>query len=70
MLVYLEDGYTIIKKLKEKGYSSNKIRKEHLIPEGTMTSLRRNQMVSTKTLGTLCDLLDVPVENLICNVKK
>lgn len=70
MIVYLENGKRILEELKKRGYSQSKLRKEHLLGEGTMSALRSNQMVSTKTLGTICDLLDAPVENLICNVKK
>lgn len=48
----------VLEKLKECGYSTTRIRREHLISEATLTRLReRNTNISCNTLGTLCSML-------------
>ncbi len=44
--------------LKEKGYSSYKLRKEKLLGEATMTDIRKGQIVSLENLTRLCRLLE------------
>ena len=44
--------------MKEKGLTTYRIRKEKIIPEGTLTSLRNNKPVSTETIATLCRVLE------------
>ncbi|MGN0983068.1 MAG: helix-turn-helix domain-containing protein [Candidatus Limivicinus sp.] len=44
--------------LKEKGYSSYKLRKEKLLGEATMTDIRKGQIVSLENLTRLCKLLE------------
>ena len=46
-----------INALKNAGYSTYRIRKEHLLAESTMTQLRRGQPISWENLDTLCRLL-------------
>jgi putative transcriptional regulator len=48
----------LFKLLKEKGYSTYRIRKEKIISEATLTSLRNNEPVSTKIICRLCFLLE------------
>lgn len=47
----------VLAALKEKGYTTNRIRKEKLIGEATMQRLRHKQSVSYDVLCKLCDLL-------------
>ena len=49
----------IIEALKNKGYTTTKIRKEKIIPEGTLTRIRKNDgaPVSTATLNVICNIL-------------
>ena len=54
MLQYKLD---IVQKLGEKGYNPRKIRKEQLISEGTMSALRRGELISLKSIDTICRLL-------------
>ena len=45
--------------LKEKGYSTYKIRKENVIGQGTLTALRKGTGgLDSKTLARLCKLLE------------
>ena len=48
----------ILAKLKEKGYSSTRIRNEKLIGQSYLQQLRHNEMVSWKTIETICRLLN------------
>lgn len=48
----------VMDKLKEKGYSSTRLRKEKLLGESYMSQLRRGEMVSWAALDTICTLLD------------
>lgn len=49
----------IIEALKNKGYTTTKIRKEKIIPEGTLTRIRKNDgaPVSTATINVICSIL-------------
>ena len=48
----------ILAELKKKGYSSTRIREEKLIGQSYLQQLRRGELVSWKTLDTICSLLD------------
>lgn len=48
----------ILGTLKEKGYTTYKLRKEKLLAEGVIQSLRDNKAVSLDNIGRICDLLD------------
>ena len=51
--------------LKKKGYSSTKIREEKLIGQSYLQQLRHGELVSWKTLDTICSLLDCQPGDLI-----
>lgn len=55
----------VMKALKDAGYSSTKLRRERLIGESYMTQLRHGQLVSWKTINTLCCLLDCQPGDLL-----
>jgi len=45
--------------LKEKGYSSYRLRKEKLISQATLQKLRTGEgIIDTRTLTRLCEMLD------------
>ena len=44
--------------LKEKGYSSARIRSENLIGQAYLTQIRKGIIVSSACLGKLCKLLE------------
>lgn len=50
--------FNILAALKEKGYSSTRLRNERLLSESTMQKFRTGEMVSTDNIGRLCELLD------------
>ncbi|GKH49073.1 hypothetical protein CE91St46_01840 [Eubacteriales bacterium] len=47
----------VLAALREAGYSQNKIRDEKLIGQATLTQLRHGELVSWKTINTICRLL-------------
>lgn len=47
----------ILEALKSKGYSSYKLRKEKLLAEGVIQSLREGKAVSLENIGRICELL-------------
>ena len=59
----------VMDKLKEKGYSSTRLRKEKLLGESYMSQLRRGDMVSWAALDTICTLLDCQPGDLLCHEK-
>ena len=55
MLKYKID---ILEALKEKGYTSYKIRKDKLIGEAQQTKISHGEIASKETLNTICKLLN------------
>ena len=47
----------IMAALKEKGYSTYKLRKEKIIGESVLQQLRNGELVSWANIARLCDLL-------------
>ncbi len=60
----------VLAALKEKGYSSQRIRNEKLIGQSYLQQLRHGELVSWKTLDTICALLDCQPADLIEYVKE
>lgn len=48
----------ILAALKEKGYNTNRIRKERLFGESTLQAFRRGELVSWMNMERLCKLLE------------
>lgn len=55
MLYYKID---VLKALKDKGYSTTRIRKEKLINESALTAIRHNKPIHWTTIDKICMLLD------------
>ena len=66
MLKYKID---VLATLKEKGYNTNKIRKEKIMGEAMLQKIRKGEMVSWSVFEKLCDLLDCQPADLIEHVK-
>lgn len=50
--------FDVLQALKEKGYNTNRLRKEKLIAEGVIQSLRESKAISFVNLDKLCSLLN------------
>ena len=59
----------VLAELKKKGYSSTKIGEEKLIGQSYLQQLRHQELVSWKTIDTICGLLDCQVGDLVEYVK-
>lgn len=55
----------ILAELKKQGYSSTRIREEKLIGQSYLQQLRHGEMVSWKTLDTICALLKCQPGDLV-----
>ena len=54
-LVYKID---VLQALKEKGYNTNKLRKENILAESTIQKLREQKPVSWANIAKICKLLN------------
>lgn len=55
----------IMAEMKKKGYSSTKIREEKLIGQSYLQQIRHGELVSWKTIDTICSLLDCQPGDLV-----
>ena len=55
----------ILAELKKKGYTSTRIRTEKLIGQSYLQQLRRGELVSWKTIDTICALLECQVGDIV-----
>ena len=55
----------IMAELKKKGYSSTRIREEKLIGQSYLQQIRHGEMVSWKTLDTICAILECQPGDLV-----
>lgn len=62
MLIYKFD---ILEALKEAGYNTTRIRREKIISEAVLQMIRKEEMIGTKTLDTICEILDMQPGNII-----
>ncbi len=62
MFVYKFD---VLATLKESGYTTTKLRKDKLLGENAIQSLRRGEMVGMIALEKICRLLDMQPGNII-----
>ena len=58
----------VMDKLKEKGYSSTRLRREKLLGESYMSQIRRGDMISWAALDTVCTLLECQIGDIIDHV--
>ena len=62
MFVYKFD---VLEALKEAGYNTGRLRKEKLLGENAIQSLRNNEMIGIIALEKVCKLLDMQPGNII-----
>lgn len=60
----------VLAALKEKGYSTTRLRKEKIIGEATIQRIRHKQSVSFDVLSKICYLLDCDIGDILTNEKK
>lgn len=62
MFVYKFD---VLETLKENGYNTTRLRKEKLLGENAIQSLRHGEMIGIIALDKVCALLDMQPGNII-----
>lgn len=62
MLTY---KFNVLDTLKESGYTTTKLRREKLLGENAIQSLRHGEMVGIIALDKICALLDMQPGNII-----
>lgn len=67
MFVYKFD---VLEALKEAGYNTTKLRKDKLLGENAIQSLRRGEVVGIIALEKICALLDMQPGNIIKYVEE
>ena len=55
----------IMDELKQKGYSSTRLRREKLLGESYMSQIRRGDMISWAALDMVCTLLECQIGDII-----
>ena len=55
----------VLEELKKYGYNTNRLRKEHLLSEATIQSLRKGDTVGIKSLDAICTMLDCQLDAII-----
>ena len=66
-IVYKVD---ILASLKEAGFNTNRLRKEKILSEGVIQSLRENKYISLQNISKICELLECQPGDLIEYVKE
>lgn len=61
MIVFMD----IMQQLADAGWTSYRLRMEKILPEGTITRLRKSQPITTSTIDTLCRLIGCQPGDLI-----
>ena len=55
----------ILAALKKKGYNTNRLRKEKLLSEGVIQSLRENKYIALQNISKICELMDCQPSDLL-----
>lgn len=60
----------VLQALKDKGYTTYRLRKDRLLSEGAIQSLREGKYISFDNLDTLCKLLGCNVGDILDYVEE
>ncbi len=61
----IEYKIDILSALKDKGYTSYRLRKEKILGEATIERLRQKKSVSFDVLSKICDLLECDIGDIL-----
>ena len=62
--------FDVLQALKDAGYNTNRLRKEKLLSEGVIQSLREGKAISFSNLEKLCEMLDCQPGDVLEFVKE
>lgn len=59
-MIRIKDGVNILEMLKNKGYTTTRLRNEKVLSESTLTSIRKNQdlNINLKAINTICSIIE------------
>ena len=57
-MIPLKYKIDVLRALKQNGYNSTKIRREQLLSESTLQTLREGESISWKNIESICNLLN------------
>ena len=60
----------ILASLKEAGFNTTRLRKEKILSEGVIQSLRENKYISLQNVSKICEVLDCQPGDLMEYVKE
>lgn len=60
----------VLAELKKAGYTTTRIREEKIIGQSYLQQIRHGELVSWKTIDTICELLNCQVGDLVEYVKE
>lgn len=60
----------ILSELKQRGYNTNRLRKEKLLAEGVIQSLREGRHISWQNIAQICDLLECEPGDILVRIDK
>lgn len=66
-LVYKID---VLSALKERGYNTNRLRKEKILAESTIQKLRDRNPISWANIAQICDLLECQPNDFLENLQE
>ena len=58
----------VLEALKEKGYNTNRLRKEKILAESTIQKLREQKPISWANIAQICDLLNCQPNYFLENI--
>lgn len=61
MIIYKD----LLQKLKNAGYSTYRIKQEHILSEGTLQKIRKGETLSIPVLDTICRVTGCQISDLI-----
>lgn len=57
--------FDVLQALKDQGYNTNRLRKEKLLAEGVIQSLREGKAISFVNVAKICELLNIQPGDLL-----
>lgn len=57
--------FDVLEKLKENGYTTYKLRQDKILGERVIQQLRNKEIVSWKTIETICSLLSCQIGDIV-----
>jgi len=58
----------ILEQLKAAGYNTTRLRREQIIPEGTIQRIRDGRPITTETINVICELLRCQPNDIMLHV--